>query len=339
MMISISRIETPYRYQRNGKWRTYYPGAKSAPGVGPRLINLMPPHEVYIEPFLGSGAVMRMKKPAPLNIGIDIDAKVNMPIPPAESALTPAGSTHGLAADPRRRRTADSPRVHQPRFHLVHGDGINFLACYPFTGAELVYCDPPYLLSERTGGRRYRCEMSDVDHRRFLSVAIALPCPVLISGYWSAIYASALKGWNSVHYRQIQHTGEFRTEWIWYNYPAPDELHDYRFLGRNFRERQDFRRMIRSWTGKLIRMPRLKRRALLEAILEATAEEPRSDRTKADTPLEASGLRDVPQPDFVDGLLPRRQRQTPHERRRAEVAGLRELDDHPARSAPSELGD
>ena len=50
-----------------------YPGGKAGDGVYQRLISLMPPHEVYIEPFLGGGAIMRHKRPALLNIGIDLD--------------------------------------------------------------------------------------------------------------------------------------------------------------------------------------------------------------------------------------------------------------------------
>ena len=48
-----------------------YPGGKG--GVYQKLINLMPPHEVYIETYLGGGAVIRNKKPAKRNIGIEID--------------------------------------------------------------------------------------------------------------------------------------------------------------------------------------------------------------------------------------------------------------------------
>lgn len=41
-----------------------YPGGKAAAGVYQRIINLMPPHSLYIEPFLGGGAIMKLKKPA-----------------------------------------------------------------------------------------------------------------------------------------------------------------------------------------------------------------------------------------------------------------------------------
>ena len=36
----------------------------------------MPRHEVYVEPFLGGGAVMAAKRPTCLNIGVDLDAEV-----------------------------------------------------------------------------------------------------------------------------------------------------------------------------------------------------------------------------------------------------------------------
>lgn len=53
-----------------------YPGGKAGPGVYQQIINQMPPHDVYIEAFLGAGAIMRRKRPAGLNIGIEADAGV-----------------------------------------------------------------------------------------------------------------------------------------------------------------------------------------------------------------------------------------------------------------------
>jgi site-specific DNA-adenine methylase len=43
--------------------RQSYPGGKAGAGVAQRLINLMPTHAVYIEPFLGHGAVLLHKRP------------------------------------------------------------------------------------------------------------------------------------------------------------------------------------------------------------------------------------------------------------------------------------
>ena len=48
-----------------------YPGGKNGAGIYERIINHMPPHETYIEDLLGSGAVLRNKRPAKRNVGID----------------------------------------------------------------------------------------------------------------------------------------------------------------------------------------------------------------------------------------------------------------------------
>lgn len=55
---------------------TTYPGGKAGSGVVQRLINRMPPHDVYIAPFLGRDAVMCKKRPALRNIGVDLDPDV-----------------------------------------------------------------------------------------------------------------------------------------------------------------------------------------------------------------------------------------------------------------------
>lgn len=46
-----------------------YLGGKSQAGTYQRIINLIPPHDVYIEPFLGGGAIARLKRPARLERG------------------------------------------------------------------------------------------------------------------------------------------------------------------------------------------------------------------------------------------------------------------------------
>jgi hypothetical protein len=59
------------------------------------------------------------------------------------------------------------------------------------------------------------------------------------------------------------------TEWLWFNYPQPKALHDYRYLGEDFRERERIKRKRRRWVRRLKIMPTLERYALLSAIQEA----------------------------------------------------------------------
>jgi DNA adenine methylase len=50
-----------------------WPGGKDGAGVYQRLINQIPPHDVFISAFLGDCAIMRRKLPAAVSIGIDRD--------------------------------------------------------------------------------------------------------------------------------------------------------------------------------------------------------------------------------------------------------------------------
>ena len=52
------------------------------------------------------------------------------------------------------------------------------------------------------------------------------------------------------------------------NYPEPLELHDYRYLGDNFRQRERLKRIRTRWLARLGRMDALERYSLLEAIAE-----------------------------------------------------------------------
>ena len=253
-----------------------YPGGKSGSGVYQRIINLMPPHRVYIEPFLGAGAVLRLKKPALLNIGVEID-------PAVVSGF--AGRTTDSGDFGRQRqewRTAPT---------IVSGDGIAFLESYKFQGDELVYCDPPYLLATRSSGKRYKFEMTELEHQRLLRCIRKIKAPVILSGYWSQMYASALKDWNSLAF-QAMTRGRLATEWLWFNFPEPTVLHDYRYLGTNFRERERIKRKKNRWTTRLARMPLLERQALLSAIEAFSAG---TDVARSRTAETNPGAQSIPQ--------------------------------------------
>ncbi|MDR4503199.1 MAG: DNA adenine methylase [Candidatus Scalindua sp.] len=213
-----------------------YPGGKG--GVFQKLINLMPPHDVYIETHLGGGAVIRNKRPARSNFGIEIDSEV----------------------------VEMWTNMHPIGFELVHDDAINYLNNYHFTGKELVYCDPPYLRETRKKyGRLYKYDYSRAQHIELLEVLKTLPCMVMISGYESTLYKESLRSWQTHSFQAVCHHG-VATEWLWMNYSVPVGLHDYRYLGNNFRERERIKRKTKRWTAKLKSMPVLERQALLFAI-------------------------------------------------------------------------
>jgi len=214
-----------------------YPGGKGASGVYQRLINQIPPHRVYIESHLGGGALMRYKKPADINIGLDIDRTIV--------------------------EEWDSPSD----INLICVDAVQYLSRYPFEGDEFVYADPPYLTSARRSKRAvYKYEYAEQDHIELLQILVTLPCKVMISGYWSALYEAHLKDWRHMTFETRTRSGEQATESLWMNYPEPENLHDYRFVGNTFRERERIRRRIERWKERLETMPPLERNALLHAL-------------------------------------------------------------------------
>lgn len=87
----------------------------------------------------------------------------------------------------------------------------------------LLYCDPPYLLNTRHG-KQYRYEMSDRDHRNLLEVLLAHKGPVLLSGYDSALYDSALQGWRKEYKTTYSQVMSKKQEALWMNYDPQAQM-------------------------------------------------------------------------------------------------------------------
>ena len=237
-----------------------YNGGKAGSGTTQRLINLMPPHRRYVEPFLGAGAILKAKRPAPgLNLGIEADAAV---IAEHWGGGDP-GATDGAGEAMPQHRT------------IVHGDGLQHLQERHYGTDTLIYCDPPYLRETRTSTRDlYRYEFTEPDHRALLAAIrdqAAAGALVMLSGYHPKLYARELRDWHLTTFGSITRRG-MALEHLWCSFPPPVELHDYRFLGDDYRERERIRKKVRRWTAKLRDMPRLERQALLAALAEVDAE-------------------------------------------------------------------
>ena len=242
-----------------------YPGGKAGAGVYQQIINQIPPHRVYIEPFLGGGAVMLHKKPAIVSIGIDSDTAV---VSSWSSKLANIGD------------------VDQPGASFICGDAISFLSSYDWKGDEFVYCDPPYLFETRSCKRPiYSSEFGMVEqHQDLLAVLQSLPCCVAISGYQSSLYSKVLHQWRTISYQTRTRGGRTVREFLWMNYPTPLELHDYRYLGNNFRERERIKRIKTRWLARLDRMDDLERYAMLSSIGEYSGRIRKASSDNAITP-------------------------------------------------------
>lgn len=217
-----------------------YFGSKATSGLCQPIIALMPPHDTYIETHLGGGAIMQRKPPALRNIGIDLNA-----------------------------RTLERFHCAYP-VELVHDCAHRFLVDYDYRGRELVYCDPPYLPTTRSSSRRYRFDYEESGHRDLLALLKQLPCPVILSGYPSALYDEWLCGWQSLEL-QVMNQGGVRTEKVWFNF-TPERVHWANYSGKNHTDRQRIRRKAESWGRRYRGLPPGERLAVLSALMAVEAD-------------------------------------------------------------------
>jgi hypothetical protein len=244
-----------------------YSGGKNGSGTYQRIINQIPPHRMWIEPFAGSAAIARLKRPAENTLLIDRD-------PGAIDSL---------------RGAADLPT----NVRFLVGDGIAFLETACFQVGDFIYCDPPYLPETLTSRDRYPYTLENRDHRRLLRLLTALPVPAAVSGYWSPLYAGWLSahGWRMVSFGAVTRGGWKAQECLWCNYPEPTALHDYRYLGSDYRQRENFKRQQKRWAAKLARMSRLQRQALLSVLRDPPGGTGTSADAASDTAASAGGGR------------------------------------------------
>ncbi len=214
-----------------------YPGGKGK--TFQHVINLMPQHRVYIETHLGGGAVMRHKRPAVRSIGIDTDERVI--------------GTWSQRDD------------HRVELHCARAE--DFLAQYAFQGDELIYSDPPYHPETRRQAKVYRHDYVVEDHARWLALLTSLPCKVILSGYTNDLYSSRLQGWSTRTFLAKTHT-DLREETLWFNFEAPNVLHDSRFVGDTFRARQTTKRRLQRLQEKVTHMDPVERAAFTQWLSE-----------------------------------------------------------------------
>lgn len=183
---------------------------------------------------------MRHKLPASRNIGIDADARA--------IAAWSAKSAPGVEVLCKRAE--------------------EFLESYQFRGDELVYADPPYHPATRRRQRIYRMDYTEEDHERLATLLQGLPCMVILSGYANPIYERVLTGWRTRTFQAKTHT-DVRTETLWFNFEPPKQLHDSRYVGVDFRERQTIRRRISRLQERIVRMDAVERSAFMQWLHEA----------------------------------------------------------------------
>lgn len=216
-----------------------YLGSKAASGAFQAIIALMPPHDVYVELFAGSGVVLLRKPPAARSFAVDLDAR---PLAAIQAA--------------------------RPDVECVNADAFSFIDEFDYAGSgrTLIYADPPYLHSTRTSAKRYRHELTEADHRTLLLRLILSPAAVIVSGYPSALYDDLLASWGRCEFQAMTRGGP-RTEKLWFNF-EPSAVHWASYAGQDFTDRQRVKRKAARWAANYRGLPPGERLAVLAALLE-----------------------------------------------------------------------
>lgn len=217
-----------------------YPGGKEGPGVWHRIVNLMPPHEVYVELFAGGGAVLRNKPPAPRSIALDVDA----------------GALAALEERMRAERPLDV-------VEFLELDALAWLRTTSCSSDMLLYADPPYPLSVRRSDRvRYARDLTDDEHVDLLELLTTTGARAMVSGYRCPIYDAWLSAWHRVDYKAMTRGGYTVDESLWLNFPPPAALHGYDRVGADYRERERIKKKRRRWLAMFSAMPEHERAAI-----------------------------------------------------------------------------
>jgi DNA adenine methylase len=233
-----------------------YFGGKGQPGVYHTIINQMPPHSLYIEAFLGGGSVMRYKKPAARNIGLDL----HLP------ALQQFNQTYLPAL--QQSEWAELPAT--AAYETYHANALDFLRYGNIAGQwdqnTLIYLDPPYPLNTRSSNQRYANELTNQQHKELLTIAKQLKCNVMISTYPNQMYQQQLEAWRLVEHKSVASNGEVRTEHLYCNFAQPQYLHDDRYIGDNNDKRMDITRRIDRNKRKIMEWPEVERLRFLKEL-------------------------------------------------------------------------
>lgn len=215
-------------------------GSKGASGAWQRIVSMLPAHRVFVEGFAGGAAITLRKRPVDRTLLIERDPQT------AAALRSVVGACHGI--------------------EVIEGSALEVLKPAIVASDWCLYFDPPYVMSARKSQRRYyRCEWDDSDHVRFLEWVRGFSCPVLISGYWSQLYASRLEDWRCVSFGVQTRRGR-AIEHVWMNFPEPLKLHETGYVGRDFTDRQRIKRKAARWVRMLAAMPAGECAAVLTAI-------------------------------------------------------------------------
>lgn len=97
---------------------------------------------------------------------------------------------------------------------IEHCDALQLIKRFNYPNV-LIYADPPYVLSTRSGGKSYNFEMTDEQHIELIEALLQHQGPVILSGYQNEIYEKHLSDWRKISISNTAEKGLKREEILW----------------------------------------------------------------------------------------------------------------------------
>lgn len=215
-----------------------YFGGKNGAGVYQTIINEIPKCKIYVEPFLGGGGVFH-------NLSLPDVTVINDIEPGIIDKYIHAG--HG-----------SNIRIYNTDYRAV-------IDIYDSTDT-VIYLDPPYTFDSRKSKKKvYKFEFELKDHIDFLDYVSSLKSKVIISHYPSELYDNALKEWRKIEYFAQTRNGKAK-ENLYLNFNSTTILQDYRYIGKDFTDRQRIKRQNQRILNKISQLEPKQRNLLLNEL-------------------------------------------------------------------------
>lgn len=253
----------------------HYPGGKGGDGTYQQIINYIPPHKTYVSPFAGKDAIYRNISPAGIAILNDTDPEIVTYWKHYLKSITNVKVHENFIQGSILGKTDNNQDV-----IIRNNDAVTLIKKFQNSHNTFIYCDPPYPMKTRKSNRQlYAFEFADdKEHIELLEAIRHCNCDVMISTYENKLYEmylltdhyfteTNLRTWHKHSFVSQTRQGQ-AIETIYFNYPPPVILHDFRYLGTNYRERERIKRKVKRFQDRMQLLPAAERNAILSAAIK-----------------------------------------------------------------------
>jgi DNA adenine methylase len=216
-----------------------WPGSKW--NIADRIIELMPKHKIYLEPFFGSGAVFFSKAPSNTEILNDLDGEITNLFKcvrdnPEELAqevyFTPYSREEYKKSYSRSDSETDIEKARQflARSNMARAGIQYYSSGWRHAGPVLdTICKQRVVgdwnkLSPNIIEAAARLKDAEIENMNAIDLIKKYSGPVMVSGYDSKLYNDLLHGWDKIEIKSNAEQGKKRVEIVWTNYEMPKQI-------------------------------------------------------------------------------------------------------------------